>query len=433
VNGAILLSSGCLCVAALVAPPDAHAQVDGHVSVLVDVVPDVSEADGSLPAEAGSHAQGVIELRTRLFVERRQDAGEHVRFNLSGYVDGLLGDREATGGRGTTTDAIARPGDLFGEFRTARFDLRAGFSRLVWGRLDEFQPTDVVNPIDLTRFLLEGRSEARLPVALVSARIFLPHSSTLEAVVAPVFRASTFDQLEEGTSPFNALPRAATERDEPATSWSNVQGGGRLTATVGRVDWALSAYRGFRTFPTFSVSPLGILRQTFPRFTMIGADFETVRGAWGLRGEVAAFVADRLRSSIVPGDVPGRTIEGGVGADRRAGDYRVSASVLVTHMVTDDSPAGRLARFADPDLEGTDALIVGSADRSFSRDTRRVQAFAAYDPDDDSAFARVIGAISLRDNVWLEGSGGLFAGSSLGAAGRLTGRDFLYARLKVFF
>ena len=405
-------------------PRRAYAQVDGHVSLMMDVVPDVSEAEGD---------QGVVELRTRVFVERRQDAGEHLRFNFSGYVDGLVADREATGASGTATDAHARPEELFAELTTAPFDLRAGFSRLSWGRLDEFQPTDVVNPIDLTRFLLEGRSEARLPVVLVLGRVFLPRSSTLEAVVVPVFRASTFDQLEESTAPFNVFAGARAERMEPATTWSNLQGGGRLTSTVGRVDWALVAYRGFRAFPTVTLAPPGTLRETFPRFTMVGGDFETVRGGWGFRGEVAAFVADELQPSVVAAAVPGRTIEGGVGADRRAGDYRLAASVLVTHAASDDSPAGRLARVVDPGIDGTEALVVASADRNFSRDTRRVRALAVYDPDDDSAFARVIGAINVRDNVWFEGSGGLFVGSSLGAVGQLTGRDFFYVRLKVFF
>jgi hypothetical protein len=405
------------------APPQAHAQADGHVSVLVDVIPDVSDAGGS---------QRVAELRTRVFIERRQEAGEHVRFNLAGYVDGLVGDRDATGERGTATDAIARPGDVFGEFRGTRFDVRAGVSRLAWGRLDEFQPTDVVNPIDLTRFLLEGRSEARLPVALVSTRLFLPRSTTLEAVIAPVFRASTFDQQREATSPFNVLPRGAHERAEPVTSWSNLQGGGRLTSTVGRVDWALVAYRGFRTFPTLTLSASGLL-ESFPRFTMVGGDFETVRGPWGIRGEIAAFVADELQSTIAALAVPGRTFEGGVGVDRRAGDYRVAANVLVTHTEADDSDAARVALSLDQSIESTDALVVGSADRSFARDTRRLRVFAVYDPDADTGFARVIAAISVRDNVWLEGSGGLFAGSSPETLGRLTRRDFVYARLKVFF
>jgi hypothetical protein len=180
-----LLFAGLL----LVATP-ALAQVDGHVAVLFDVLPDVSDTQ---------RAQHAAELRTRLFVERQQDVGERVRLHLSGYVDALLANREATGGTGATTDAIVRPGDLYAEYRGEAFDVRAGFSRLVWGRLDEFQPTDVVNPLDISRFVLEGRSEARLPVTLVRGRLFLPGSSTLEAIVVPAFRRGRYDQLDEET------------------------------------------------------------------------------------------------------------------------------------------------------------------------------------------------------------------------------------------
>ena len=360
----------------------ASAQVDGHVSVMVDVLPDLADTPG---------AQTTSELRTRVFVERRQDVGEHLRLNLSGYVDALVADRFVNGASATETDANVRPGDLYAEFTAARFDLRAGYSRIVWGRLDEFQPTDVVNPIDLTRFLLEGRSEARLPVALVRGRAFLSGSSTLEAIVAPVFRASEFDQLDEETSPFNLAPFPGRP-PEPETTWDNVQGGARFTSTVGRIDWGVAAYRGLRTFAPYT------------RFTMLGGDFEAARGAWGLRGELAVFPEDDA-------------IEGGIGVDRRAGDYRVAGNVLVT----------------DRPLEGTDVLVVGSADRNFARETRRVRVFGVYDPTDDTLFARVIAAISLRDNVWVEGSAGLFAGESVDTFGRLTRRDFLYARLQVFF
>ena len=77
--------------------------------------------------------------------------------------------------------------------------------------------------------------------------------------------------------------------------------------------------------------------------------------------------------------------------------------------------------------------LVIAADRSFARETRTLRVFAVYDPADATTFTRVIGAISLRDNVWIEGSGGLFTGASLDVIGRLTRRDFAYARLKVFF
>ena len=378
----------CLCVALACLSEPAAAQINGHASVLFDVLPAVVDAP-----QGGS----VVELRTRLFVEHRRDVGSHLRLNLSGHVDGLLADREATGGSGSSSDTVLRPLNFYAEIYGERFDLRIGASRLVWGRLDEFQPTDVVNPIDLTRFLLEGRSEARLPVGLVRGRAFFG-ASTLEGVVIPAFRASRFDQLEELTSPFNLFP--LIPRVEPPVAWRNVQGGTRFTSTVGRLDWGVSAFRGFMSFPVVGPAFEG----NHPRYTMIGADFETVRGQWGIRGEVATF------------DAVERRFEGGVGVDRRAGDYRIASNVLISH---------------EPD--DTDVTVVAAADRSFARETRTVRAFAVYNPSDGTAFVRGIAAVSLREDVWLEGSIGVFAGSSLEPLGLLTRRDFVYTRLKVFF
>ena len=42
------------------------------------------------------------------------------------------------------------------ELTAGRLDVRAGFARVIWGRLDEVQPTDVVNPLDVSRFFFEG-------------------------------------------------------------------------------------------------------------------------------------------------------------------------------------------------------------------------------------------------------------------------------------
>jgi hypothetical protein len=403
----------------------AAGQVDGYVSLMANVFPDLSERDGR---------QDVSELRARVFVERRQDVGAHVRLNLSGYVDALLADRSVIGPPkgGPHDEAIVRPADFYADVVTSKFDVRLGAARLVWGRLDEFQPTDVVNPIDLTRFLLEGRSEARLAVGLVRGRIFLPHGSTFEAVFVPGFRASRFDQLEEGTSPFNLSAASFVEaglqsrldvlvrRLEPEFGPATFQGGARFTTTTSRVDWGVSAYRGIRTFPVLSLlqtlAPPTEVLETFPRYTMIGGDFETVRGPWGVRGEVAAFVDDGLQDRQRIRVVDGRSVEGGIGADRRAGDYRVAGNVLWSWRSTD----------------GSDLSLVLSADRSFARETRTVRVFAVYDPADGTAFGRVIAAVSLRDNVWLEGSGGLFTGSAPDTLGLLTRRDFLYARLKIF-
>ena len=299
---------------------------------------------------------------------------------LSGHVDGLLVRSGA--GAATSHDAVARPLDLYAELIWPRVEVRVGASRIVWGRLDEFQPTDVVNPLDLSKFLLEGRGEARLSVGLVRGRVFLPGSTTLDMIAVPAFRPGRFDQLDEPSSPFNlnVVPPALLERRRPAFGAASLQGGARLSSTTGRVDWGATVYRGLRSFPTLTVQPSAVI-ETFPRFTMVGGDFETVRGAWGLRGEAAFFVDDELQSVRPAQGVEGQSIEAGVGVDRRAGSYRLAGNLLFARRTAD---AGG--------LEESDVTVVVAADRSFARETRTLRLFAVYDPTDGTTFTRCIGA-----------------------------------------
>ena len=402
-----------LLVVVVATPLRAQAQdYDGYFSSLFLVMPDIDPLDGN---------QSVAELRTRLFTEGLFNPSDRLHLRVGAYVDTLLGHRELSSSDGGVGAAVLRPLDLFAEWRGEQFDVRAGMSRITWGRLDEFQPTDVVNPLDLSRFLLEGRSEARLPVALLRGRAFLPAGSTLEGILVPIFRRGEFDQLDEETSPFRLSPAGRRDRREPGVSWNTVQGGARFTSSISRVDVGLSAWRGFESFPTYTLAPfdpdplaliIPTFIETFPRFTMVGADFETVSGPWGVRGEFAFFDA------VTP-----RSFEGGIGADRRAGNYRVALNALVSRE------------------EDTDLTLVGWAERTFARDTRSLRLLAVYDPAADTAFVRGVGAVSLRDNWWLELSAGWFTGdpaaeapaSGVDVLSLLSRRDFLYARLKVHF
>jgi hypothetical protein len=398
--------------------------LDGYASVLFDVFPDVEVPENGSRTSSGSR-RTVGELRTRVVVERRFDLGPRVRLTAGAFVEGLVASRRSDQ---VATAAIVRPQEAHAEFFWSKADVRIGVSRLAWGRLDEFQPTDVVNPLDLTRFFFEGRAEARMPVGLVRARAFPSERFTLEAVYVPVFRRGRFDQLEEETSPFNLAAVTPDAVREPARAWKNGQGGLRASVTTGRVDWSVSGYRGFESLPLYGLSftpgagALPALQGTFPRFTMIGGDFETVHGEWGVRGELAAFVERTIQATNEPVSAPGQSFEAGIGVDRRAGQYRLSTNVVVARRTSEQLNLG-----------DTDTLIVLSVDRSFARETRQLRTFAVYNPTDDSAFARTIASFHLRDDVTLEASGGWFVGRGADSLGRLATRDFLYTRLKVSF
>jgi hypothetical protein len=363
------------------------------------------------------------EVRARVFVAEKAEAGPRIRLMASGFVEALLADRN-----GQVTGAVAEPREITMTVRSARAELTAGLGRVVWGRLDELQPTDVVNPLDLSRFFLEGRGEARLAVPLVRGRLFAGDKASIEAVYVPFFRRARFDLLDEPTSPFNLAPllrqgsggQAPVVDRTPARIAANAQGGARLTVTTGRVDWSVSAYDGFRPFGVYSLGSTGALERSYARFTMVGADFETAKGAWTARGEMALFPRDVFQTPASPAILEGRSFDAGGGVDRKAGDYQVSGDVIVH-------------REAHDGASRTDVSIVASVNREFARQKYAGRLFAVYNPGDASGFVRGIATAALRDNVTLEGSIGWFAGNGDDTISRFGDSDFAYVRLKYFF
>jgi hypothetical protein len=411
----------------------------GSVSVTSDLFPNRSNTG---------------ELRARVYAEKVFQPTAAVVVTVSGFADGLVGRRPSgvSGPNGTATDAVARVMDASVSYKRRRFDVLAGFSRIAWGRLDELQPTDVINPLDVSRFFFESRSEARLPVALVRARTYLTEGTAIEAIYVPFFRRGRFDQLDERTSPFNLEAAFAPDtaaclaigcptvlpivigRREPARTADNAQGGARFSATTGRVDWSVVAYRGFEAFgfgvagianPSAAFLPVDVVH---PRFTMLGADLETVRGEWGVHGEVAAFVDDNFQSPSLR-VVKGSSLDAGIGVDRKAGRYRVSATALVHHEAYDESLSS-----ASPAERGrSDLSLIVSADRTFARERYGLRTFGVLNANESSGFLRAIATAKVRDNLALEGSAGWFIGDGRDIVGRFADSDFVYARLKYYF
>ena len=430
------IAAGAVIAAILTSAGGAYAQTverpTGYVSLFADYVPNRGDT---------------TELRARAFAEQKLSLSDRARLRFSGFVEALESRRplQPAAGREAVRDAIVRVHDATAELRFGRADLFAGYGRNAWGRLDELQPTDVVNPLDVSRFFFEGRSEARLPVALVRVRLFLSDDTSVEAVYVPVFRRGRFDRLEEPSSPFNIVPAApndlvtcqaigcpvlpsGTERIEPPFTLANAQGGARFSATSGRVDWSVSAYRGFEPFGLYRLVPAAIIEEVFPRFTMIGGDFETVSGQWGIRGEVAVFARDSFQKiAPAPAVMPGNSLDVGFGVDRKAGAYRISGTVLL-HREAYDLPlevTGEDGR--------TDVSVLLSADRTFGRERYQVRVFSVYTPSEGSGFGRAIGSAKLRDDLAVEVSGGLFAGEGRDLVGRFKDSDFGYVRLKYYF
>ena len=404
--------------------------IDGHLSLSGDILP----------------VMDVSELRPQVMVDARGAlARARFRYRAQGILEALVRFRRASAGQtaeGDTrvTGAIARVRDAWIEAAGGRADVRAGYGRVVWGRLDEIQPSDVINPLDASRFLLDGRSEARLPVTFVRGRFFAREGLTIEGVFAPVFERGRFDELEESTSPFNLLRQdnVSVLRIEPDPAWSNVSGGARVSATIGRLDVAGAVYKGHESFGLVTIDAeraqgltppvVFTLVERYPRFTMIAGDFETVRGDWAIRGEAALFVDKQLQSATGTRALDGRALDAGVGVDRRSGDYRVFTSVIVhrewSTAVSNSTPPN------EPHISRTHINLVASLDRPFARDRYFVRGFGVVNPGDGAGFVRALFVWKVRDDVTMEGSAAAFLGTSDDTLGRFQDRDFVLMRLR---
>lgn len=423
--------AAALALSAAGAPPAPRqrvaATVGGELALRVDGVP----------------RQDAVELRPELRLDATVDLSPAVRAYGELLVAGLAARRD---GRAESA-LLVRANEAWIEWAGARADLRAGYGAVPWGRLDELQPTDVINPIDTSRFLLDGRAMARLPVGFVRGRVFGPSGLVVEGVVVPWFRRSTFDELDEDTSPFNLLlgrsgsaeaaaspvPTAAVplERREPDGGWSSLSGGARASVTVGRADVSVSAYRGFDAFGPIVFEPASPVGLTVPgrfverheRFTMVGADLEAVAGEWVVRGEVAALVEKQLAGVTRAGLVDGRVIEAGGGVERRVGELRAYGMVLVRREWSPEDPA----------IANTDTSLVGSLERPFARERYVARVFALANPGDRSGFVRALLRWDARDNVAVDVSGALFLGDGDDLVSRFSDRDFLFLRVGYYF
>ena len=440
--------------------------------VLCLLVPGVASAqsvgrpsgNASLTTDYEPNRHDTVELRGRLFAEEKIEISPSLRVTASGFVEGLVASRPTapdlvTGEtRNTTvTDAVVRVHDAFAELTIGRLDLRAGFARVVWGRLDEMQPTDVVNPLDVSRFFFEGRSEARLPVALIRAqpvplgsgvdrggvRPGLPSRPLRSARRANVtLQPRGAPRRRDCRLPGDRLSHAASgDRRRRAIGWRGERAGGRPLQRDDRPHRLGASRRtgGREPFAIYQIGPSApgappLIQGTHPRFTMIGGDVETVRGEWGIRGEVAAFVDDNFQApSLFVLD--GTSFDAGIGVDRRAGDYRISGTVLYHRERMEQDLSLQLPAEGTTPIDTTrsDLSLVLSADRRFARERYALRVFGVATPSEGSGFARAIASAELRDNLALEGSVGWFIGEGRDLVGRFSDSDFGYLRLKYYF
>ena len=173
-----------------------------------------------------------------------------------------------------------------------RFDFRVGHQIVVWGRADGLNPTANITPKDM---LARSPDEDDRRMANFLIRTYYNASPVrLEGIWIPFFRPSRIP-TEFISFPENVLYGG---HDYPTARLEDSAFAVKLNLELSSLDGSLSYFNGHNPFPGMSAELLPIAPPEIPvslvnaflksyRMQVIGADFATTLGSFGLRGEAA--------------------------------------------------------------------------------------------------------------------------------------------------
>lgn len=173
-----------------------------------------------------------------------------------------------------------------------RFDFRVGHQIVAWGRADGLNPTDNITPKDM---LARSPDEDDRRMANFLIRTYYNASPVrLEGIWIPFFRPSRIP-TEFISFPENVLYGG---HDYPTARLEDSAFAVKLNLELSSLDGSLSYFNGHNPFPGMSAELLPVAPPEIPvplvnaflksyRMQVIGTDFATTLGSFGLRGEAA--------------------------------------------------------------------------------------------------------------------------------------------------
>jgi len=381
------------------------------------------------------HKENMFESRNRLFLEEKDDSKDWLTFYISGRADMLLSDREQE-----KNDILVRVDDAYLNLYLPKGEVKIGYSKVFWGKLDQLSPTDIVNPLDISKLFLEAeRKEAKLAVPLFMVSPYFGEQNRLDFVLIPFFEEGTYDELNEKTSPFNIecfpspFDKLPVEEQLPSKNVGNMEYGVRFSSIIREIDWSLYYFRGFCDFPmyklTYRFNPIlnefipDTIKAEYFKYNMFGYDFEFVRGKWGIRGEGAFFTDQGFQKKGILDYIKGNSFTMGFGVDRSFGDNYLNFSALYRKISVD----------SDIEERREEITLLGNLERKFSYETKVIKLCSIFNTMSNSIFLKGTVSVNLLENLWADVSIGIFEGKENDTISKFEDSDCFYIKCKYNF
>lgn len=253
------------------------------------------------PAKAGVDIRGFLQGRAKMRLKGEKDFIQQetwLRLELQKGLEGasLFVDLDLRYDHLYQTEPKMDLREAYIEISLGPFDLRIGKQIVVWGRADEFNPTDFINPEDYREFLFLNKADRKIGVFYSKLDCYIGNFK-LEGIFIPTFTPAsiptdtsypwTHYQIREIlANPLISLD----EPQKPKPRLKNSEYALKFGAITLGFDFSISYYEGFFDLPVMlrEITPYGIrIHPEYRRFCAWGFDFASSLGGLGLRGELA--------------------------------------------------------------------------------------------------------------------------------------------------
>jgi len=190
--------------------------------------------------------------------------------------------------------------EVYVRYNGEQSTVTVGTQKVLWGRIDEFPPTDRLSTQDLRRFIIDDLEDRRLASLALRMEYFFDDKK-LDFVFYPDFREAQLPDKDSTWYPVNrhsgeilglktnATAEAIVKNTPIQENTPDSEGGfGIRFSSIGSVlDYALSVQKGRQTLPYFSYNPTtNIIEGQYPRTWIVGGDvgFEALGGTVKFEG-----------------------------------------------------------------------------------------------------------------------------------------------------
>jgi hypothetical protein len=316
------------------------------------------------------------------------------------------------------------------------FDVEGGLRKLTWGKADSNGPLDVVNPLDYSDLTdLSDMMNLKIARPLVHASFGFGQFSKLEGVFVPNFEPVNFAKSGHWApaqmAMINQLPPANIIRPDTATL-DYAQAGLRFTTTIaGAADIGVQYYYGRLTTPavTMTAAAPPVVTFAYNPYHQIGLDYAQVIAGFNLRAELAANITKDLSGD--DSEVYNPSLAWSLGFDRDLfWSINLNLQCNETIRLLDGEIKNPQDIEADSDI--TTTQITAALSKKFLRDELELKAAAIWEVEGGACLV-IPSLIWTKNDVAVELSAGIFAGSDEGLFGQFHDNTFVKAVLTYSF